>query len=127
MRILISVTLIVVGVIHLLPLSGVLGNRQLGALYGLSFADPNLSILMRHRAVLFGLLGLFFLLAAFQPQYQRVAFVAGFISVLSFLWLALSVGGYNAQVARVFRADIIALVCLIIGVVVYIYEQSKQI
>lgn len=127
MRILISAALIIVGVIHLLPLSGVLGNKQLETLYALSFTDPNLSILMRHRAVLFGLLGLFFLLAAFQPQYQPVAFVAGFVSVVSFLWLALDVGGYNAQVARVFRADIIALVCLIIGVVAYIYEQSRQI
>ena len=127
MRTLVSVAFIVVGVIHLLPLSGALGNKQLETLYGLSFTDPNLSILMRHRAVLFGLLGLFFLLAAFQPQYQPAAFVAGFVSVLSFLWLALAVGGYSAQIARVFRADIIALACLIVGVAAYIYEQSKQI
>ena len=80
MRYLISVMLMIVGVIHLLPLSGVLGSKQLETLYGLSFSDPNLAILMRHRAILFGLLGLFFFLAAFQPQYQRIAFIAGFIS-----------------------------------------------
>ena len=125
MRTLASVTLIIVGIIHLLPLSGVLGRRRLRALYGLPISDPNLELLLRHRAVLFGLLGLFFLLAAFQPQYQPVAFVAGFISVISFLWLALSVGDYNAHLARVFRADGVALACLIISVVVYIYQQSK--
>jgi hypothetical protein len=117
MQYLVSAMLIVVSVIHLLPLSGVLGGERLAALYGLPFNEPNLAILMRHRAVLFGMLGAFFLFAAFKPGFQTLAFIAGFVSVVSFLWLARSVGGYNAQVARVFMADIIALVCLIIGAI----------
>ena len=125
MRYLVSAMLVVVAVIHLLPLSGVLGSERLAALYGLSFNEPNLAILMRHRAVLFGLLGLFFLFAAFRPPFQTIAFIAGFVSVVSFLWLAWSVGGYNAQVARVFTADIVALVCLIIGVVAHVYVQRQ--
>ncbi len=125
MRYLISAMLVVVAIIHLLPLSGVLGGERLSALYGLAFTDANLSILMRHRAVLFGLLGLFLLYAAFQPAYQIAAFIAGFISVVSFLWLAWSTGGYNAQIARVFTADIVAFICLVIGVAAYLYEQTK--
>jgi hypothetical protein len=124
MRYLVSAMLVVVAVIHLLPLSGMLGSERLAALYGLSFNEPNLAILMRHRAVLFGLLGLFFLFAAFRPLFQTVAFVAGFISVVSFLWLAWSVGGYNAQVARVFMVDIVALACLIIGIAAHVYTQN---
>ena len=126
MRYLVSAMLVVVAIIHLLPLSGVLGGERLVALYGLSFNDPNLAILMRHRAVLFGLLGLFLLFAAFRPQFQAIAFIAGFVSVVSFLWLAWSVGGYNTQVARVFTADIVALVCLIIGFVAYLYLQKQK-
>ncbi len=118
MRYIVSAALLVVGIIHLLPLSGVLGGARLAALYGLPFDDPNLVILMRHRAVLFGLLGLFLVLAAFRPALQPLAFVAGFASVLSFLYLAWSVGGYNAQVGRVFAADVVALVCLVIGAAV---------
>lgn len=125
MRYLISAMLVVVAVIHLLPLSGVLGSERLAVLYGLAINDPNLAILMRHRAVLFGLLGLFFLFAAFSPAFQTVAFIAGFVSVASFLWLAWSVGGYNAQVARVFMADIVALVCLIIGAAGHAYLRSR--
>lgn len=87
MRYLVSAMLVVVAVIHLLPLSGVLGSERLAALYGLSFNEPNLAILMRHRAVLFGLLGLFLLFAAFRPPFQTIAFMAGFVSVVSFLWL----------------------------------------
>ncbi len=119
MRTLVAAMLIIVAVIHLLPLSGVLGSARLSALYGIAFDEPNLAILMRHRAVLFGLLGAFLLYAAFRPVFQPAAFIAGFASVLSFLYLAWSVGGYNAQVGRVFTADIIALVCLIIGASAY--------
>ena len=75
---------------------------------------------MRHRAVLFGILGLFLLFAAFHPPLQLAAFIVGFVSVISFLWLAWSVGDYNAQVARVFAADIVALVCLIVGAVAHV-------
>jgi len=70
---------------------------------------------MRHRAVLFGLLGVFLLYAAFQPSIQPLAFMAAFTSVISFLWLAWKVGNYNAQVGRVFAADVVALVCLLFG------------
>ena len=126
MRYLVSAMLVVVAIIHLLPLSGVLGGERLVALYGLSFNDPNLAIIMRNRAALFGLLGLFILFAAFRPQFQAIAFIAGFVSVVSFLWLAWYVGGYNTQVAGVFTADIVALTCLIIGFVAYLYVQQQK-
>ena len=126
MRYLISVMLVIVGIIHLLPLSGVIGSDRLAALYGLPFDEPNLAILMRHRAVLFGLLGLFLIFAAFQPAYQLLAFIAGLVSVVSFLWLAWSVGGYNPQLARVFMADLIALACLLIGMAAYALLQNRS-
>lgn len=125
MRYLVSAMLLVVGVIHLLPLSGMLGSEQLAKLYGLSFSEPNLAILMRHRAVLFGLLGLLLVFAAFRPSFQSVAFIAGFVSVVSFLWIAWSVGDYNALVGRVFMADIVALICLIIGVAAHFFAKSR--
>lgn len=114
-RYLISLMLIITGIIHLLPLSGALGVEQLSTLYGMAFNDPNLAILMRHRAVLFGLLGIFLFGVAFKPAWQPLAFAAGFVSVISFLWLAWSVGGYNMQINRVVIADLVALACLIAG------------
>lgn len=119
MRRLVSAALIVVAIIHLMPLSGVLGSERLGALYGIRVDEPNLAILMRHRAVLFGLLGVFLLYAAFRPDFQPAAIVAGFASVVTFVCLAWSVGGYNAQLGRVVVADIVALVCLVVGAVAY--------
>ncbi len=121
MRHLVSAMLVVVAIIHLVPLSGLLGTERLAVLYGIQIEEPNLAILMRHRAVLFGLLGVFLLYAAFRPTFQPAAFVAGFVSVLSFLYLAWSVGGYNAQIGRVFTTDIVALVCLVVGAIGYAY------
>ncbi len=122
MSYLVSGMLVIVAIIHLMPLMGVLGSDRLSQLYGIAFDEPNLVILMRHRAVLFGLLGAFFLLAAGLPVYQPAAFISGFVSVLSYLYLVRAVGGSNAALRRVYKADIVALVCLIIGAVAYLVK-----
>ena len=115
MKYVLPAALVIVGIIHLLPLAGALGSAQLASLYGLPFDEPNLAILMRHRAVLFGLLGGFLVCAAFKPAYRSLALVAGFASVLSFLALGWMVGGYNAQVGRVIDVELVVLGCLMGG------------
>lgn len=126
MKHLIALCLILVGIIHLLPLGGVLGGEWLAALYALEITDPNLDILLRHRAVLFGLLGGFLIGSAYKPGLRIPAFAAGFISVLSFLWIAWATGDYNEAVARVVAADIVALLLLTIGLVAWFGEQRRN-
>ncbi|MGB8222481.1 MAG: hypothetical protein WCF10_07830, partial [Polyangiales bacterium] len=82
--------MLVVAVIHLVPIRGFFGAAQLEALYGIEVRDPNLVILMRHRAVLFGILGSFFVYAAFVPAVQPIAFLAASVSIASFFILALA-------------------------------------
>lgn len=123
LRYLVTAMLLVAALIHLLPLSGVLGAHRLTVLYGLPFEEPNVAILMRHRAVLFGMVGVFLALAAFKPGLQVAALLVGLLSVLSFLLLAWSVGGYNAHLARVVLADVVALVCLLLGAAAYLVAQ----
>ena len=112
---LVTATLLLVAVIHLLPLVGVLGAARLRALYGLDSPDPTTLLLLRHRAVLFGLLGAFLAVAAFVPVYRPAAFVTGFVSVLSFLFLARAYRELTPPIGRVFRADVVALAALIAG------------
>lgn len=125
-RYLISATLLVAGIIHLIPLSGVLGASHLTSLYGVTIDDPNMAILMRHRAVLFALLGALMVWAAFRPSLQPLAITAGLISTLAFLWLALSTPGYNASIARVVSADIVAIGCLIIAMIAHMAARKSQ-
>jgi len=115
MRILTALALLTVGIIHLIPLSGVLGPEHLVRLYGAAPSDPSALILMRHRAVLFGIVGGVCVLAAFKPDLQWLALVLGGFSVDSFLWLAWSTGGFNAHLQRVVVADMLALLCLAAG------------
>ncbi|WP_334187783.1 phosphopantetheine adenylyltransferase [Noviherbaspirillum sp.] len=119
MNTVVKALLVIVGVIHLLPLAGVAGAEKLAALYGIQVADPNLAILMRHRAVLFGLLGIFICYAAFIPRLQLLSLIGGLISVVSFLWLAWATGGYNPLVGRVVVADMVALACLLVAGMMY--------
>ena len=121
-RALAAVAWLVVGVIHLLPLVGVLGGERLAQLYGIDASEPNLALLLRHRAVLFGLLGALCVAEAFRPALRGLALVAGWISVASFLALAAGTP-LNAQVARVVTADWVALGALVVATLAWWRQQ----
>jgi len=108
----VTVCFLITALIHFLPVVGVLGAERLAALYSVSIDDPSLEILMRHRAVMFGILGGLLLGAAFLPAWRPVGLAVGFASVLSFLGIAPAVGGYNSAIRKVVIADVVALLCL---------------
>ena len=126
MRFLTPLMFIIAGIIHLLPLAGVLGAERLQMLYGITVSDPNLEIILRHRAVMFGIVGGYLCVAAFRPEMQINALVIGFLSVLTFIGLALLVGQYNEQIRRVIVADVVALVCLVIATVMVALKHRQQ-
>lgn len=123
MNSLVSSMLLVLAFIHLLPLVGVLGSEALSRLYGLRFDEPNLSILMRNRAVLFGLLGAFLAYSAFQPSLYTIGLIAAFVSMASFVLLSVLEGGYNSHIRTVFWVDVAGLACVAIGGVALLYSQ----
>ena len=120
----IAAALIIAGVAHLLPLAGVLGAERLSGMYGVPIAGHDIEILMRHRAVLFGLLGLFLAGAAFQPEWRGPAFVAGGASMASFIWLAWTVGGVNDAVRRIVFIDAAVLVVLLAAAVLHVLRRA---
>lgn len=111
--------LLLVAVIHLLPVSGFWSTERLAALYRVDVLDNNLEILMRHRAVLFGVLGVFFAYAAFKPAVQPLAFFAGLVSTVSFPYLSVAVGEFNDAIRNVVVADIAASLALVLAMVLY--------
>ena len=126
-RFLIPATLLVAAVIHLLPVPGVLGAEQLERLYGLPMLEPNLVLLMRHRAVLFGLLGTFLLIAAFRPALRTLAFVAGLVSLVSFLLLVPDGAARTPQIARVVAVDWVAFGALVLGLALHAFERQRAV
>ncbi len=124
MNTLATVLYVIVGVVNLLPISGVLSTTRLQALYGVSLADPNLIILMRHRAVLFGVVGALLVAAAFHTPLRPIALAAGLVSMLSFVLVAHLVGEVNTQLRRVVVVDLIASLLLVSAGLITLWSSS---
>lgn len=122
---LITFLLLIVAVIHIIPMSGFAGVSRLEALYGLPIAGADMEILMRHRAALFGILGLFFAYAAFTPSLQPLAFIAAFATIASFFYLAFSVGEYNPTVGKIVIGDAVAAISLVGAVILFYTKESS--
>lgn len=105
--------LILVGLINFYPIVGVVSNEMVANLYQINVPQNDVLILLRHRAILFGLLGAFIVYSAFKPELQWSATIAGLISMLSFIAIALIVGDYGSGVRKVLIADVIASAGLI--------------
>ncbi|MCR9091280.1 phosphopantetheine adenylyltransferase [Algiphilus sp.] len=113
----VSGLLVAIGVIHLIPALGAWSPTRLQQLYGVAPETPTLLLLLRHRALLFALLGSFLVLSAFRPSLQPLACIAALISMAGFLWMA-GAGPHDAAVQRIVRADIVGLVLLALAVLV---------
>ena len=111
MRYGVPMILVLVAVVHALPLVGVLGAGKLAQLYGTPVQDAGVELLLRHRAVLFGLLAAFMGYAALRPELHRLGLVAGLVSVVSFLLLSWLQRGsaLSAPLVTVVRVDGVAL------------------
>lgn len=110
----ISGILILVGLSNFYPAVGILSAEMLSSLYKVDIPNNDIHILLRHRAVLFGLSGAFIIYSAFKPELQWWAVVVGLVSMLSFIALALLVGNYGSAIRQVIIADVIASVGLFI-------------
>lgn len=115
MRHSISALFILAGLINVTPVIGVLGAERLEALYQMPFEGVDLVLLMRHRAVLFGVVGGLLLVAAFRPALRTLAGTTGLVSVVSFLLLALPLQEHSAALQRVFWADVVAGAALVLA------------
>lgn len=113
MQIIAKTLFLIVSVVNLVPVSGVLSADYLEKLYGVALVDPNLVVLMRHRAVLLGIVGGLLVIAAFRPSIRPLGLAAGLISMLSFVLVACLVGDYNAQIRGAVIIDLVASALLV--------------
>ncbi|MFT5611510.1 MAG: hypothetical protein ACI9LU_002015 [Polaribacter sp.] len=123
-QIIITVCLVGASIIHLLPVVGIFGAGQLAKLYGVVINDPNLLLLMRHRAVLFGLLGLALLWSALYAPVRSIVIVVGLVSTIFFVLLAMLGQTYNQQISKVIKADVVAVILLIIAAALHHFKPA---
>lgn len=118
--------LILVGLINLYPLIGVVSNETVSNLYQINVPNNDILVLLRHRAIMFGLLGAFIIYSAFKAELQWWAIAVGLVSMISFIVVALLVGDFGAGIRKVIVADTIALVGLVIATGIRLWFVKSQ-
>jgi hypothetical protein len=86
-------------------------------MYGVEIPDPNTSILLQHRALLFAVLALLMFGAIAVPSLRVTVLTVALFSTASFIAVALWVGDYNSAIARVVTADVVASILLAAGLI----------
>ena len=114
--------LIVVGLINGIPVIGIWSASVLESLYAVGRLDGDLLILMRHRALLFGILGAWIVTAAFRPALRPAAMLAAAISMAGFVVLALIQGSFGEKIQGVVWADLVGLAVL--GIAFFLGRDS---
>lgn len=100
--------------IHLAPLPGLFGAAALQRLYGLAISDPDLLLLLQHRALLFGLLGIGLAGAIRIAAWRRPLWIAGVTSAAGFIVLSLGTE-HGAAIERIVLGDVIAVLALLVA------------
>jgi hypothetical protein len=127
MPVFISILMVGVGLINFVPLVGLFSVDQMQASYAITVTDPNLEILLRHRAVLFGIVGGYILIAAFRPAWQPTAIVFAGLSMMAFIILCLWVGDYSASIERIMMGDVAGTILLAMVIVLRRRQWPGQI
>lgn len=105
--------LAVSALIHLLPLSGVLGAKRLEALYGAPIEDGTVLLAMRHRGAMFGALGLWLVVAIAWPEHRDGAIGVTLACDVAFMALYVMADGVHGKMKKVFVADVVSVAALV--------------
>lgn len=116
---LVAMILLTVGLINFAPIVGLLGADNLARLYDIAAPEGDLQILLRHRALLFGIVGAFIIWSAFKPMYQPAAMLMAAVSMVGYIVLVYLVGEPGIKLYKVALIDAVACVLLLAAMVLY--------
>lgn len=79
-----------------------------------------MELLLRHRALLFGLMGGLVLFSLYQTGLQAAAMLISGISMIGFMVLAWPTDALNEPLHTVFLVDVVGLCCWLVAVILYL-------
>ncbi len=112
MDIIIVGLLVAVGLTQCLPGLLLFAPSRIPTAYGIVFDGPDLTLLLRHRAVLLAIPGILLLVSAALSDLRWAAISACALSMSSFVVILAITPGVNAENRRVALVDVIAVVGL---------------
>jgi hypothetical protein len=119
----VSIIFFIVGIINLFPVVVFFSSAQTVKLYGTQIEGDSLIVLMRHRGILLGLIGLALIFAAVKPDVRIPVLIAAFISKIAFIYLVTTSVTFTPEIKQVAIIDVIAIVLLIVASVLHFYTK----
>jgi len=110
----------VAGIIKFIPLVGVWSSERLSKLYQLEILNQDIALLLRHRAILFGIVGTIIICAAFIARLRFTAGIAGLVSALSFIVLVFALGATNPSLIQIAWVDVFVSILLLLALTLHI-------
>jgi hypothetical protein len=125
MELLFRITLFVAGVINLLPSLLAFLPEKTAKSYGIEIPNANYELLLRHRAVLFGIVGGLMIYSALVKKHYELSTIAGLVSMTSFIILYFIIGkDINQELKKVMMIDVVATLILCIGFILFILKSK---
>lgn len=118
--------LLVVALAHAVPAAAFFDADLLAVFYGVRDIDPDLEVLLRHRALLFGIVAGLLALGAFRHAYRALALAVGWASIASFVYLAMTAAETHALIDRVAYADMGLAVLLAIATALSVIDARRR-
>lgn len=117
------ICLLIAGLINFLPSILAFLPDKISQSYGIDVPDANYELLLRHRAVLFGIIGGLIIYSSISQKYYSLSVTIGLISMVSFLILfKMSKGNINKELEKVMKIDIAGILVLLFGYGLYIFS-----
>jgi hypothetical protein len=127
MELIYRITLFVAGLINLLPSMLAFLPDKISKSYGIEIPNANYELLLRHRAILFGIIGGLMIFSSIVKKYYEIATIAGLISMTSFILLYFLIDrGISSELKKVMVIDILASLILLIGLAIFLITSKKN-
>jgi heme A synthase len=125
MELIFRITLFIAGLINLLPSLLAFLPDKISKSYGIDIPNSNYELLLRHRAILFGIIGGFMIYSAIDKKYYEIATTTGLISMISFIILYFLIDkDINLELKKVMMIDVVATVILCFGLILFLLKSK---
>ena len=123
MEIIFRITLFITGTVNFLPAILAFFPEKISNAYGIEIPNADLELLLRHRAILFGIVGGLMIYSSVSKKYYSVSVTVGLISMISFIILYFLMNGISTDLGKIMKIDLAAVLLLSFGFFLFKFES----
>jgi hypothetical protein len=123
MELLLRIALFISGIINILPSLLAFLPDKISKSYGIEIPNANYELLLRHRSILFGIIGGLMIYSAIAKKYYELSTIAGLVSLTSFIILYFIIGkDISQELKKVMLIDVVATLILCFGFILFLLK-----